>query len=83
MKLGQLIGLPWVFVGIITALINSVLAISFYQIGIFVGATYSSLWILPVLANIFAFIFSLIAVVGIVIAFIGLIVFGITLFHKN
>lgn len=82
MKLGQLIGLPWFFIGVISALISGAIGLGFYQVGLFIATSYPTLWILPVLSNIFAFINVLIALLGVLYAVIGLVVFLYTTFTK-
>lgn len=81
MKLG-VIGLPWFLVGTIHAIISAAIGLAIYQVGGFISVTYPTLWIIPILCNIFAFINGMYAGVALTMAVIGLVVFVYSLFAK-
>lgn len=82
MKLEAFIGLPWIIVGTISALISGAIAYGSYQLGLYFAATYSSAWILPILFNIFAFINGLYVLVALGYVLVGIVMGLIGLFAK-
>lgn len=69
-----LIGLPWIAIGLINALISAAIGLGCYQVGLFISTNYSTLWVLPIIANIFALINALYALVA-----LGFILFGVAI----
>lgn len=67
-----LVGLPWLLVGTINALISGAISFACYQIGMFISVSYPTLWMLPIIANVLAFINGVYAFGALCIALVGL-----------
>lgn len=56
---------------------------NYNQVGLFFSTSYPTLWILPIIANIFAVINGLAAIVAIGYALVGIVLFLIATFVKK